>query len=682
MEPCVPDFESVSQCDLKKAGAYRYWEDPTTEVLVLKYSFGDGPIHAWHPGEPVPQDIIDAVAAGVPFVAHNAEFEKQGWRQRMIPEYGFPPIPNSQWHCTMATAAMRALPQKLDKLAQVLQLPQQKDMEGNRLTIGLSKINKKTGMMPEITPAIQARVDDYCDGDIYTQRAALKRVGWLPPGEREVYLLNQRVNERGVGIDTALVSAMREVVATASKPLIAEFAQLTGGLAMTQIAKIHSWMLDQGVVLPDMKKETLESIVGSEDDDFEPDPQLASLRLPEPVMRALRIRYLIGSSSITKLPAMQACVMSDGRARGLLQYHGTMPGRQAGRLLQPHNFPRGTLLLDGEAPDPTPLVETLMTRDVELIEMLYGPAVETVVSSLRHCLIPGKGRVYCAGDLAGIQARTVLALAGQHDKAALMAAGADVYIDMACDIWPQLPRPDWKAPPDVVKGQVKAFKKAFAKERQTGKNSVLGLGFQMGAPKFLLKYCQDQGLEFAQTVVDAYRQKWAPEVPKVWRAVQDASLEAVKTGRPQEVYGCVYAREDDWLTLRLPSGRKLWYFNPQLTRRLMPWSTPEEPDVRLAWTYQTMKQQRWITVDAFGGLLTENIVMGIERDLMTNAAFLCEKNGFPVVLEVHDELVTEPEEKGLDEKALDQIMTDVPDWCKQMRIPVATEIWSGDRYRK
>lgn len=683
---CVPDFETVSMADLKKVGAHRYAEDPTTDILTLKYAFGDGPIQCWHPGEPPPQDILDAIADGTFFVAHNAEFEKAIWRHIMVPMYRFPPIPNKQWHCTMAVCAMRALPQGLDEVCKVLRLQYEKDAEGSRLTIGLSRVNKKTGMMPAITPEIRDRVDDYCDHDILSQRALLKRVGWLPAGERDVYLLNQRVNERGLGLDMPLVRAMQAVVDNASRPLLAEFSNLTGGLTPSQNDKFHSWMMDRGFTLPNLQKDTLDDVLGTHDDpdEAEPDPYLVAMRshIPTDVHRALYIRQLVGSSSVKKLGRMEQCVMDDGRARGLLQYHGTMPGRQAGRLLQPHNFPRGSIRVDGETPDPAPLVQTLLTRDLELIEFMYGPPVETVVSSLRHAIIPSKGRVLCAGDLAGIQARTVLALAGQHDKTALMAAGADVYIDMACDIWPSLPRPAWTGEPDVVKGQVKAFKKLYAEERQTGKNSVLGLGFQMGALKFFDKYGEGQTMEFIQGVVDAYRKSWAPKVPLVWRALNDASLDAVKTGQPHEAYGVTYAREDDWLTARLPSGRKLWYYNPQLRRKLMPWSTPENPDVRLIWTYQTKKAGRWITVDAFGGLLTENVVMGIERDLMTHAAFLCEANNFPVVLEVHDELVTEPLEKGLDEKALDQIMTDVPAWCREMQIPVATDVWSGDRYRK
>ena len=111
----------------------------------------------------------------------------------------------------------------------------------------------------------------------------------------------------------------------------------------------------------------------------------------------------------------------------------------------------------------------------------------------------------------------------------------------------------------------------------------------------------------------------------------------------------------------------------------MPW---DETDIRLAFTYQAMKTGQWKTIDAFGGLLTENVVQALARDLMVAAMFKCEKNGLPVVLTVHDEIVTEPLVADADPKALEQIMQDRPDWAIAMNIPIKAECWSGQRYRK
>lgn len=661
----VPDFETRSMCDLKKAGAYRYAEDPTTEVLCLSIAEGDGAITTWFPGDSVEHLRELAGDPNVLWVAHNAQFEKQIWRQIMVPMFGLPDIPNGRWHCTQARAANLALPQQLEKLVKVplLEIDGEKDMAGSRLTVGLSRAPKKgktAGYLPEITPFTLLRVGQYCEADVREQRAVHKRLGWLRPDERQVYLYDQRINERGVRLDMPLVRSMQQVVDKASGPLMEEFRTITGGLNMTQVAKVGDWMAMQGVILPDMKKETLAAVLGETDEGEEvDDDDRLDLALPPHVHRALHIRQLIGSASIKKLGAMQACVCSDGRARGLLAYHGAGTGRWAGRLLQPQNFPRGSVKGNIDA-----LVAALMTGDPEWIEMTIGkPPVETVLSCLRHTIIASPGRILAAGDYAGIEARITLALAGQLDKVALMAAGADVYCDMASDIYG---RP---------------ITKADVEERQIGKNSVLGLGFGMGWRKFRLKYCPEQPEEFAQKVVKTYRETWAPKVCDLWYALEAAACKAVWEGGAHEAYGITYCLRDCFLVATYHDGSECYYYNPQRTRRPVPW---DENDIRPGWSYQAMKLGRLKTIDAFGGLLAENAAQHLARQLMANAIKTCEKEDFPVILSVHDEGVTEPR-KDRDSRPktlLEQLMEDVPAWAREIKVPVKAEAWDGERYRK
>ena len=273
-----------------------------------------------------------------------------------------------------------------------------------------------------------------------------------------------------------------------------------------------------------------------------------------------------------------------------------------------------------------------------------------------------------------------------------MASGVDVYIDLACVIF-GVPQPNWSA--DFTQF-VKDFKEQHNEWRQYGKNSVLGLGFQMGAKKFHARYCHGKDLPFAQKIVDTYRKEWAPEVPKLWYGLDDAACDTVHHRTPHEAYGVLYKLEDQWLTARLPSGRKLHYFNPQPKRKHMMWCVCEDcctwknieydgesvPDVRRAWTYQAKKTGKWLTIDAFGGLLTENYASGLARDLLVTAMFKAEKNGLPLVLTVHDELVADAIVRPDNAKVLQQIMEDRPQWAVDMCLPVAAEVWSGNRYRK
>jgi len=670
------DFETASACDLKRVGAWRYAEDPTTEILCFAFTaqYGGRKEYLWHPSMKTENSTLMqfALDPNAIFVAHNVSFEKTIWRTIMVPEFGFPDIPDRRWHDTMASCAMLSLPQGLDRAAMALRLPNQKDREGSTFTLGLSKPNKKTGMLNR-TPEAYQRVGRYCMSDVAAEIDLLDRIGWLPLKERKVWLLYERINQRGLRIDLDFVAKAQQVVDLGSAPLRAEFAELTGGLRMGLRDKVLAWLRNHGVAIDNLQKETVADFLEEwEDAGYEDlsgdlvDDLCGDNRVPTGKgRRALQIRSLVESSSIKKLQRMADCACADGRARGLLAYHGTMPGRPAGRLLQPTNFPRGTIEVGGRRPDVDTLVAAIMTGDPQYVEMAIGPPVETVASSLRHALIADRGRVFFSGDYAKIQACIVLALAGQHDKAALMTHPTiDAYCNMAEQIY--------KRP---------VTKKEHPEERQVGKNSVLGLGFQMGAKKFWAKYCKRQGqtLEFAQGVVDVYRKEWAPLVPKLWYSLQEAAIRAVWDGGMHEAYGIEYQIEREWLTARSPAGSKIWYPFPQKTRRAMPW---DPDDVRPGFSFRAVKQGQWVEIDAFGGQLTENIVMRIEADIQEASAFRLEKNGFPIVLTVYDENVCEPELADADEKAFEQLMLEVDPWVKACSIPIAVDCWQGSRYRK
>lgn len=728
----VVDFESASANDLKKSGAYRYWADATTEALCLSFETSSGLRGTWHPGLPCPPKIVQAIERGdVIFVAHNVGFERNAWAY-MEREYGWPAVPLERWHCTQARALQLALPAKLEDVLKVMRLDHQKDMEGHRLTIGLSKLGrgKAAGTYPERTPEVLSRVYAYCEEDIAGEVGLHKRLGWLSDHERSCWLGSQEMNDRGIYLDMELVAAMQSIIDQAIPPLAAEFRTLTG-LNVGQRDKILAWCSAQGVVLGNMRKETLAELLGDQEGEEDADPEEGDegeaaehVEIPDNVRRALSIRQLIGSASIKKLGAMRACVGYDGRARGLMVYHGTTPGRQTAKLLQPHNFPKGTLKEDGESPDPGPLVAAIKLRDPELLEMMYGPAVETIVSSLRHVICAAPGHVLLAGDYSGIQARTVLAVAGQDDKTALMAAGFDPYIDNACDIWPELPRPDWAAGKAVFGPQVKAFKGEHPKERGTGKNSVLGLGFQMAAETYQEKYAKDQPLEFAQRVVSVYREDWAPQVPELWYGLQHAARDTIETRRPHSFHGVEYRMRDEWMVATIPNGSEINYAFPHLAeeppfwspsrpyrqketvrfrhangvifwKSILPanrgnppymgsefWEISDQDYVSLRPAAWVQKQGRWIERNLFGGQLTENIVMKIEREIMEAAKKRLKANGFHLILEVHDELIAEALAADADLKAFVQIMEDVEPWVRDWKIPVAVDAWAGERYKK
>lgn len=672
----VLDWESRSLCDLKKAGTYRYSIDPTTELLCGAYENHKGTRGLWLPGQPCP--FSPEVLRDYTFIAHNALFEIWMWQNVATPDYGWPECPPlSQWHDTMARALQLALPAGLDNVLRALKAPVSKDKEGSKLTISLSKIGKKTQQWPDLTPEIIDRVGAYCLNDIADEVWLHKRIGWLPAEERACWETSMEMNFMGLGLDTAYVDAAQAIVDEASKPLIEEFRALTG-VGVNQRDKILAWCRENGLeTIHDMTKETLKQLLGSDEDgeadddasDPEADGDQAHVVLPENVERALKIRQLVGSASIKKLAAMKACVGWDSRARGLLVYHGTTPGRQTAKIVQPHNFPRGTVTIDDAPPDPQQLVDLIKTRDWQLLEAVYGRgAVEIIVSSLRHGIVAAPGHALLAGDYAGIQLRTVLALAGQHDKVALMAANDrgeakyNAYLEMSELIYH---RPISKV--------------ANLAEYTIGKNAVLGLGFQGGGGMFQTKMAPKESREFCDEVVRVYRKEWAPQVPPLWYGLQDAAVKAVWTGVPHEAFGVTYSREDIWLKATIHNGTSIYYAYPERCMEQMPWDPTEE---RKGFTYWVQKQGRWTQRHAFGGQLTENVVMKIEREIMEGAKRRLKAAGYRFPFEVHDELIAERPASEVDMAEFKGIMEAVEPWVRELKIPINVEAWTGERYKK
>jgi DNA polymerase len=307
-----------------------------------------------------------------------------------------------------------------------------------------------------------------------------------------------------------------------------------------------------------------------------------------------------------------------------------------------------------------------MTGDPAYVEMLFGDPIAAVATGLRHALVPERGCLFHTGDYSQIEARQVLALAGQYDKCDVFAKrGSGIYLDMA----------------EIIYGRSGLDKKKDVTEYTRGKNTILGCGFQMGKKTFRERYCPDQSEEFAEKAIRSYRYDFAPEVPKLWQGLEDAALKVMQGAEHAEAYGVTYRRSDKWMCADLPSGQTLWYYNPRYNENTpMPWSTPEKPDYRPAWSYYALKNGQWIPVKAYGGLLTENVVQALARGILVEAMFRLEREGFPLVLTVHDENVAE--RANGDQKAFEQIMAEPPRWAQAMRVPIAVEGWCGERYRK
>jgi DNA polymerase len=367
------------------------------------------------------------------------------------------------------------------------------------------------------------------------------------------------------------------------------------------------------------------------------------------IRRALEIRRDGGKSSVAKYQAIVDRVSTDGRVRGNLMYHGASTGRWSGAGVQLQNLPRETVK------DWAKSASELTENDPKALAILSRMIRGTI------CATPGTRLVWA--DYAAIEARGVAWLAGQDDLVELFATGGKVYEEMAASIFSVSVQ-------DIGKDSM---------ERFLGKTVVLGCGYSMGPVKFR-QTVAGMGTniteELAYHAVSTYRTKYAA-IPKLWNRLNDAAIAAIRTPKRETIYKQVsFFCDGDWLLIRLPSGRKLFYRSPRIVKYVGPYGDKDTNEYMAV----SSLTKKWGPERTFGGKLTENIVQGLCRDLIAGAMLDLEDQNYPVIGSVHDEIICEiPDGFGSIEEMV-SIMCRVPDWAKGF--PIAAEAKEGKRYGK
>ena len=348
------DIESYSECDLKRAGAYRYAEHPSTEVLCFAYAFDDELVDLWTPGEPLPPRVVEHIKSRGQVRAHNAQFERVVLNGVAGQKIGFPFIDIGQTVCTAAKCRAHGLPGALANAAEALGT-RPKDGAGRIDMLALSKprTGKERRWTPENAPQRFQNLYDYCLNDVEVERVIDQRVPDLPPYEQRVYELDQRINDRGVKVDLEAVDNVRALIAEYKARLEKECRAVTG-LAPTQTGKLGEWVRGNGYPgLENLQVETIARAIK--------DPSC-----PETVKRVLQVFSTYNSKAVSKYDAMVDAVCADGRLRGMFLYYGAGTGRWASLIVQLQNLFRPVIK------DPDAAIDAFASRDLDWLEWLYA----------------------------------------------------------------------------------------------------------------------------------------------------------------------------------------------------------------------------------------------------------------------------------------------------------------------
>lgn len=652
------DLETYSSVPIAKAGAQKYIQSPDFEILLFAYSLDGGDVHIIDlaQGELLPQWLASALS-DPQYIKHayNASFE-WGCLSKFMGT-----LPIDQWRCTMFHGLYCGYTAGLDATGKALGLPadKQKLSTGKALIryfcvpCAPTKTNGgRTRNYPRHDPAKWALFKEYCIGDVTTEMEILHRLENfpVPPELEKQWQTDVLINARGVAVDMDMVRGALWIGETTRDQLTEEAVTLSGLINPNSVKQLMQWLEEElDEELTDLRKDTVSRLLNG---------NLTN----DTARRMLEIRQELGKTSTKKYNAIEAAVCADGRVRGLLQFYGAnRTGRWAGRLVQVQNLPRTYV-------EPLPLARDLVKRrETASLRALFGSVPDTLSQLIRTSFIAEPGNALVDADFSAIEARVISWLAGESWRLDVFRTHGKIYEASASQMF------------GVPLERIKKGNPEYAL-RQKGKVAELALGYQGSTGALIKMGALDMGLTEAELpdIVNRWRDA-NKRIRDLWYSMEAAAVQVIQTGQPVGLRSLVLAREMDagnnldFLTIRLPSGRKLYYAHPSLGQNQ--WGKPSI-------TYMGMDQttKKWKLIETYGGKLVENCVQAIARDCLAVAIERLEAANYPVVFHVHDEVVVEcaAERASLDDIAA--IMGQPVSWAPDL--PLGADGWVGAFYKK
>lgn len=657
------DLETYSSIDIKKAGAQAYIRSPDFEILLFGYSIdGAEPIVVdLACGEKIPHHVVEAIySPEYTKHAYNAPFE-WGCLSRY---FGFK-LPPAQWRDTMLHGLYCGYTAGLAVTGQALGLAEDKQKSNTgkaliRYFCVPCKPTKTNGFrtrnLPHHDPERWRLFKEYNKQDVVAEMEIDNKLSAFPVPDfvQKQWETDLLINDRGVAVDMDFVHGALELGETVVTTLTEEAVQLSGLYNPNSVKQLARWLEQEtGEEVVNLRKETVSQLLGRESNS-------------DTVNRMLAIRQELGKTSTKKYDAIQACVCPDGRVRGLLQYYGAnRTGRWAGRLVQVQNLPRTYT-------EPLDLARQLVkARNLDGIKVVYGNVNDTLSQLIRTALVAPEGHVLIDADFSAIEARVISWLADQEWRLEVFRTHGKIYEASASQMF--------GVPIELIKKGNPEYEL-----RQRGKVAELALGYQGSVPAMR---AMDTGHKLDDLTDDEVKDivlRWRDTNPKIrdlWYAFDSAAIQVIENGGSVTVRGCTIAREYDYqqnricLSIKLPSGRKLFYVDPAIGENR--WGNPSI-------TYMGLNDKnKWGRIETYGGKLVENCVQAIARDCLAQAIEHLEEAGFPVVFHVHDEVVIDIPPYADNDTMLNavvEIMTQPIPWAKGL--PLGADGWVGTFFKK
>ncbi|ENI4585937.1 DNA polymerase [Salmonella enterica subsp. enterica serovar Kentucky] len=734
------DLETFSEADLKKVGSYAYAEHPSTEILLAIYAIDDGDVHCWDctDGSRMPDELRRALRqvqrhkakiVGQNFLMFDRLVIKNVWGMELDPRDIID---------TMVCAFRHSLPGSLAGLCEVLQIDEDlaKDKRGKALIQRFAKPTPKNYKIRRYDrnthPEEWKAFIEYGISDITSMREVYHSLPQWGNTEFEntVLAVDQRINDRGFYVDTALANAAIDAVTQHKIELQAE-ANAKWGAGLTGAAFLPTLRdLAPGHEILNAQKSTLNDLLADDD-------------LPDDARTIIEMRLGASSTASTKYNPLLQGLSADGRRRGCLQYGGAKRTlRWAGKGFQPQNLARGHFSGDE------------LNHGIDMLlrgraHWLYDVSKLTA-STVRGCIIPTTGNKLVVADYSNVEGRGLAWLAGEESALATFLAGLDIYCVTAGKMF--------GLDPDHIKQLRKDL-------RQIGKACELGLGYGGGVAAFLT-FAKNLGLDLyamAETMegtfpdhiwaaakrgyeyariqeknkkgfagqkaerpsydlpknvwltCDSIKRMWRESHPatcQFWSDLESAAMNAIKDPGTAYWAGAAVRENGDravkitrtftkekgervpgwWLKVELPSGRVLSYPGIGISVE----KQVEEEDYwyadgpgknvtyreRIRYMGENQTTRQWGKQYTYGGKLAENITQALCRDLLAVALVRVDKEpNWNIILHIHDEVVCEtPDTAEYSVSKLEAMMCELPSWAQGF--PLVAEGAELKRYAK
>ena len=629
MKTLAIDLETYSPVDIGRSGVYRYSEDPGFRILLFGYTVDDGDVNVIDlaSGEEIPSEIIEAIRnENVIKWAHNASFERICLsRYLRLPPHEY--LPPKSWRCSMVWSAYLGLPLSLKDIGRVLRLENQKIDEGRKLirlfcspTVPSAKNGYFPRNLPGFFPDEWNKFIEYNRSDVEVEIAITRKLSPFPVPDFiwDEYHLSERINDRGVLVDTAFAREAIKLDDAAKREIISRMQVITGLENPGSVQQLKTWLNDNDVDIESLGKKEVKALLD---------------KVPPELKEVLELRLKQSKSSVKKYQAMVNAACSDDRARGMFMFGGASRTlRFSGRLIQLQNLPQNHIDKLAEARD------DVMKLDYGILSSIHDDIPDTLSQLIRTAFIPAPGYRFIVSDFSAIEARVLSWLAGEEWRMEVFRENGDIYSATASKMF----------------GVPVAKHGPNAELRQKGKISELALGYGGSVGALTAMGAIEMGLadDELKPLVASWREA-NPHIVKLWNDVGRAAVTAVREKGYAETHGLVFTYEKGFLFVRLPSGHRLAYVKPRIEK---------DEFGRENITYEGIGQtKKWERIRTFGGKQVENIVQAIARDILCFA--MRNLSDYRIVMHIHDEVVIETP-PSVSVKEITEKMSVTPPWAE------------------